>query len=211
MKIWQTEWWLSKIFPDLTWKIDTDRPEIYLTFDDGPIPEVTEFVLDQLGKYNAKATFFCVGENVKRNPDVFEKILTAGHTAANHTYNHLQGWKSPDDVYLDNIAKADQAMVSHTLYKSGGKIPFRPPYGKIKRSQIELLRNNYRIIMWSVLTKDYDPQMSPEKCLARSLALTEPGSVVVFHDSLKARRNMEYALPLFLKHFTEKGYVFREL
>ena len=211
MKIWQTEWWLSKIFPDLTWKVETSRKEIYLTFDDGPIPAVTEFVLEQLGKYNAKATFFCVGENVKRNPDVFEKILKAGHTAANHTYNHLQGWKTQDDDYLKNILTADQAMSSHSLYKIQGKILFRPPYGKIKRSQIALLKHNYRIVMWSVLTKDYDPMISPENCLTRSLALTEPGSVVVFHDSLKAQKNMEYVLPLFLKHFAEKGYVFRSL
>lgn len=178
---------------------------IYITFDDGPIPIVTPFVLETLKKFCAKATFFCIGDNIDKHPDIFEQIKTDGHTIGNHTYNHLKGWDTSDNEYLKNTLKC-QNLTKTCL--------FRPPYGRIKKSQIKLLRQHIpdvKIIMWDVLSGDFDLKLSPEKCLKNVLKHTEPGSIIVFHDSLKAKDRLEYVLPKALEIWTKQGYSFRVL
>ncbi len=193
---------LKKIFPNLIWDIKTYEKKIYLTFDDGPHPDITPGVLEMLDKYKAKATFFCVGDNVRKHPDTYELILARGHKVGNHSYSHKNGWKISNDDYFDDIEKADKLIRSNL---------FRPPYGRITPSQIKHLKKNYSIIMWSVLTYDYSKNVSKEQCLRNSIIKTKPGSIVVFHDSLKSANNLFYALPMFLKHFTDKGFVFSVL
>lgn len=184
------------------WQKKTGSKTVYLTFDDGPIPEVTEEILEILNRYSIKATFFCVGENVERNPLVFKKILDSGHITGNHTFNHLNGWKTDSKTYYENIYKCDQFHNSKL---------FRPPYGRIKPSQILKLKKTHQIIMWSVLSGDFDLKTSPEKCLENVIKYTKPGSIVVFHDSTKAKEKVLYALPLFIDHLIEKGYEFKTL
>ena len=193
---------LKKLFPNLIWDIETNEKEIYLTFDDGPHPEITPQVLDILDKYNAKATFFCVGDNVRKHPDTYELILNKGHKTGNHSYSHINGWKVSNDDYFDDIEKAGK-LIKPDL--------FRPPYGRITPSQIKVLKKKYSIIMWSILTYDYSKKVNKEQCLTNSIIKTKPGSIVVFHDSLKSANNLFYALPLFLKHFSDKGFVFKVL
>jgi peptidoglycan-N-acetylglucosamine deacetylase len=187
------------IFPHLTWKLSSNDKKIYLTFDDGPHPEITPEVLSILNSFQAKATFFCVGENVQKFESTYQKILMKGHRTGNHTHNHLNGWKTPSSDYFQNIDHCAQFVDSHL---------FRPPYGRIQPSHIPYLKMRYRIIMWSVLTGDYKPKIKPEQCLRRTLKQTRSGSIVVFHDSEKARENMLYTLPRFLTHFTNLGYSF---
>ncbi|MCP9768890.1 polysaccharide deacetylase family protein [Lacihabitans sp. LS3-19] len=193
------------LFPKYIWRIKTSEKKIYLTFDDGPIPEVTEWVLAELKKFGAKATFFCVGENIENNPAVFEKIIKSGHAIGNHTYNHLKGWETDDESYLNNFSFCQYAIEKNNLSHS---LLFRPPYGRIKKSQAKEILKSHKIVMWSVLTKDYDVKFSPEECLKRTINKTKPGSIVLFHDSLKAEKNMKYVLPNFLKHFYDLGYEF---
>jgi peptidoglycan/xylan/chitin deacetylase (PgdA/CDA1 family) len=200
---------LSLIFPSLEWTVPTTEKIIYLTFDDGPIPIVTDFVLDQLQKYNASATFFCVGDNVHKHPEVFKRIIDEGHGVGNHTFNHLNGWKNRNVDYFKNIKIADEAMKDEGLSITQ-KMLFRPPYGKITPSQISYLKSKYRIIMWDILTGDYDPTLTSEKCLERAMA-AKPGSIVIFHDSHKAEPNMRFALPKFLEHYTQRGFTFKSL
>jgi peptidoglycan/xylan/chitin deacetylase (PgdA/CDA1 family) len=194
---------LKKIFPDgLVWKIPTEANEIFLTFDDGPHPSITPFVLDQLSAYNAKATFFCIGENVKRYQNVYLQILDGGHATGNHTYNHLNGWKTSDDKYLENIAEAKKLI--------DGRL-FRPPYGRITRSQAHRLKPMFKIIMWDVVSGDFDTELPADKCLRNVIDNTVAGSIVVFHDSEKAFPRMEYALPRALDYFATKGFVMKAL
>jgi len=193
---------LKKLYPSLTWDKNPGNPCIYLTFDDGPIPIVTPFVLNILQQYNAKATFFCIGDNVNKHPDVFEQVKNAGHAIGNHTYNHLNGWKTPAEIYLENTEKADELL--HTSL-------FRPPYGRITRSQIKLLKSvkpEINIVMWDVLSGDFDINLSPEKCLNHVLKHTQSGSIVVFHDSLKAFDRLEYVLPKALEAWSKAGFEF---
>lgn len=201
---------LSLLFPSLEWKINTNKKEIFLTFDDGPVPQVTEFVLEQLEKYRAKATFFCVGDNIRKHPEIFKKIYKNGHSCGNHTFHHKNGWKTGDKEYFDNIAQCADVM-KREGYLPHGKQLFRPPYGKIKRSQIAQLKDDYRIIMWNVLTGDFNPDLDKEKCLQKALKYTQSGSIVIFHDSYKAEKNMAFALPRFLEFYSEKGYSFKAL
>ncbi len=203
MMFHRTPFFLPWIYPTLVWKISTEAKEIFLTFDDGPVPGPTEFVLDTLKKCSIKATFFVIGDNVRKHPEIYQRILHEGHVVGNHTFNHLKGWSYSDNEYLDNIKKCDQVM---------GFKPelFRPPYGRIKKSQINQL-SRYNIVMWDVLTSDYNNSLPPEKCLAGSIAATRSGSIVVFHDSLKAERNMTHALPRFIDHFLSKGFVFKSI
>jgi peptidoglycan/xylan/chitin deacetylase (PgdA/CDA1 family) len=183
--------------------------EIYLTFDDGPIPGPTEFVLDQLEKANAKATFFCIGDNVSKHPSIFQKVAGNGHRIANHTFSHLNGWSCNDREYVENIRHCREEFAKNGVGRDDVGL-FRPPYGRIKRSQIKLL-NEYTIVMWDVLTLDYAPNISAERCLRGSVNATRPGSIIVFHDSLKAEKNVTYALPRFLDHFASRGYSFKTL
>ena len=183
----------------LTWDIPGKSGKIFLTFDDGPIPEVTPKVLDILAQYEAKATFFCVGDNVAKHPEVYQQVLDAGHTTGNHTYHHLNGWKTSVEEYIHDVKKCS-TLVNSPL--------FRPPHGRIRPSAIKHLRKEYQIIMWSVLTGDYDKALAPGKVLQNALDHTTDGSIVVFHDSLKAADNLFFALPRFLEHFRNKGYCF---
>lgn len=187
---------------NLTWDIPGRPGEIFLTFDDGPISEITPGVLEILEQYNAKATFFCVGDNVSKHPGIYRQILDAGHATGNHTFHHLSGWKTPLENYLANIRQCRQLVNSPM---------FRPPYGRIKPSYISSIRQEYQIIMWSVLSGDFDQESSPEKVLNNVLQFTTDGSIVVFHDSIKAADRMFYALPRFLEYYTGKGYQFRTI
>jgi peptidoglycan/xylan/chitin deacetylase (PgdA/CDA1 family) len=191
----------SLVFPGLTWKFPSRNKELFLTFDDGPHPVVTPKVLNILDEYKAKATFFCVGENVQKHPETYARILERGHRTGNHTFNHLKGWKTEKTEYLDNIRKCDELIDSRL---------FRPPHGRITSKQARMVvSSGYQIIMWSVLTKDYRQNGNREKLLQKAIRHTKPGSVVVFHDSEKAAENMLWMLPGFLAYFSEKGFVFK--
>ncbi len=184
------------------WNIETREKVIYLTFDDGPTEEHTLWILNVLEQYRAHATFFCVGENVVRNPALFESILSNGHAVGNHTFNHMNGWKSSNEDYVANVMKAQEVIPSNL---------FRPPYGRIKRSQMQEIRQHFTMIFWSVLTGDFDQEITPARCLNNAVLNTRPGSIVVFHDNVKAWPNLRYALPSFLEHFSLQGFQFRVL
>ena len=187
---------LMRLFPDLIWQLshrDEVKKQIYLTFDDGPTPEVTPWVLEQLKKFNAKATFFCLGRNVDRYPEIYKQILSEGHAVGNHTYSHLKGSQTDNSEYFGDIELAG-SVIDSKLY--------RPPYGRFRRSQIRQIRKDYNIVMWDVLSQDYDSDINPEKCLSNVLKNVKAGSIVVFHDSLKARENLFYTLPVMLKKFS---------
>lgn len=190
---------IQSLFPNFTWRIPTKEKTIFLTFDDGPIPEVTPWVLEQLAAYNAKATFFCVGDNVKKHSSTFQAVLDQGHSVGNHTFNHLNGWTSENIPYFHNVRHCAH-LVNSSL--------FRPPYGKLKPSQAQFLQRHYRIIMWDVLSGDFDPNLSKEQCLSNVTDKVVPGSIVVFHDSLKAEEKLRYVLPKVLKRFAAEGYSF---
>ena len=205
MYLVKTPWLLKKLYPQLTWETNLSNRCIFLTFDDGPIPIVTPLVLNILQQYDAKATFFCIGDNIRKHPDEFQQVKKAGHTVGNHTYNHLKGWATPDKDYLENFLKAQ--VLTKTHY-------FRPPYGRIKRSQIKLLKQadpKLRIVMWNVLSGDFDQSLSPEKCLENVINNTRPGDIVLFHDSVKAFDRLQYALPRALEYWSRQGYEFRGL
>lgn len=202
-------WLFQKvIYPSLTWSRYGNEKVIYLTFDDGPIPELTEWVLDELSRFNAKATFFCVGDNVRKYSQIFNRILEENHSVGNHTFNHLNGWENMDLAYLKNLAECDEIMgqvsgVSTNL--------FRPPYGRIKKSQIKAVSPKKEIVMWDVLSGDFSQSISPQKCLEKSIKHTEKGSIIVFHDNLKAEKNLKYVLPKYLEHFANLGFRFETL
>lgn len=193
---------IQELFPNFSWSVPTDEKVIYLTFDDGPIPSVTPWVLETLAAWNAKATFFCVGGNVERYPEVFQQVVDAGHAIGNHTMNHLNGWNTDNIPYFHNVRHCA------TLTKS---VLFRPPYGKIRPRQAQFLQRHYRIVMWDVLSGDFDPTISAEQCYDNVVRHVEPGSIVVFHDSLKAEEKLRYALPLVLEYFAAQGYRFEKL
>ncbi len=189
---------VKTIFADFVWHIDTDIKEVYLTFDDGPIPGLTPWVLDVLADFNSKATFFCVGENVKKNRSIFDRIVREGHTIGNHTYNHLNGWNTENEVYLQNVAECDRYMETNL---------FRPPYGKMKPSQSSLIKSEKTVVMWDVLSGDFDLSITKEKCLTNVIENYSQGSVIVFHDNIKAEEKLKYVLPSFLEHLAENGFV----
>ncbi|MBP6549601.1 MAG: polysaccharide deacetylase family protein [Flavobacterium sp.] len=199
---------VKKIFSNLVWDVPNTENKIYLTFDDGPIPEITVWVLEELKKHDAKATFFCIGHNIEKHPEIFEKVINEGHSIGNHTFNHLNGWKTSTEEYLKNTFLCEEQILESKICNLKSKI-FRPPYGKIKPSQSKKLRRlGYKIIMWDVLSADYDTSISPEKCLENVLQNVSSGSIIVFHDSVKAFPNLEYTLPKALKYWTAKGFVF---
>jgi len=189
---------LRWLYPTLIWHRSRTEKRIFLTFDDGPIPDVTPFIINTLNNYGVKATFFCVGENIKKHPDLFDRLLENGHQIGNHTYNHLNGWKTSDDIYLQNVNQCEQLT---------GTSLFRPPYGRGRRSQYAKL-NRYRIIMWDVLSGDFDLKLPPEKCLSNVLKYTQNGSIIVFHDNIKAIPRVTYALPRAIEHWLAEGYEF---
>ncbi len=195
----KTPFFLRRLYPTLVWK-KPSKNSIYITFDDGPIPDVTPFVLKTLDEYNAKATFFCIGDNVRKYPEIYQSVLNGGHKVGNHTFNHLKGWVTDDDEYLENVSQCAEIVQSNL---------FRPPYGKIKKTQIKALQSRYpdmQVIMWDVLSGDFDQRLNPEKCLRQVISNTSPGSIIVFHDSLKAFNVLEYVLPRALKIWHKKGF-----
>mgnify|MGYP003578897253 CR=1 FL=1 len=203
----KTPSWVRLLFPRYLWRVATERKEVYLTFDDGPHPQITPWVLEELDKYKAKATFFCVGNNVATYNAVYQRILFEGHAVGNHTHTHKNGWKTDADTYLKDVAEA-AAYIDSAL--------FRPPYGKISRRQAKgmagaMSKQNARIVMWDVLSADFDQSISSEKCLQNVLKNTTAGSVIVFHDSEKAAAHLQFALPKVLKYLSRKGYRFARL
>ncbi len=204
MKYWKTgNRLLRAMYPRRIWQMDDAAKKIYLSFDDGPHPRITPWVLDLLRQYEAKASFFCIGKNVKEYPQVYEQLLREGHVAGNHTMQHLDGWKTGDAEYLDDV-QACSRWVDSKL--------FRPPYGKLTSFQSALLqRQQYHIIMWSVLSGDFDKTIDGARCWANVQANTRSGSIIVFHDSEKAYDRLTYALPRTLQTFTEQGYCFEAI
>lgn len=201
---------VQKFFPNYSWRVSTEKKEIYLTFDDGPVPEFTPWVLETLKKFNAKATFFCVGENIEKYPHIYRQIIEDNHSIGNHTFNHLQGWKTSTTKYIKNIIKAESYLKDAEKYQ-GIKL-FRPPHGRIKPVQARILRKKgYKIIMWDVLSGDFDQNLSKEECLQHTLKHINKGSIVVFHDSIKSFKNLDYVLPRVLEHFMQQGYTFKSL
>ena len=201
------------MFPNYVWDIATTNKELYLTFDDGPTPEVTNWTLDILKQYNAKATFFCIGANVEKNPDIFKSIIKDGHAIGNHTQNHIKGWKTKTKKYLKEVKDAQTRIFSNLKNLNTSKVTlFRPPYGQIKPKQgKKLIELGYQIIMWDVLSFDWEQDLSEEKCLENVISKSKEGSIIVFHDSVKASKNMMYALPKVLEIFSKKGYEFKSL
>ena len=198
----KTPWCLRKLYRGLLWRVSTEEKILYLSFDDGPHPVATPFVLEELGKYGAKATFFCIGKNVEAYPEIYRRILMEGHRVGNHTQDHLNGWKVDDRRYLENVRAAARRIDSDL---------FRPPYGRISALQSSLLRSppfNYSIIMWDVLSGDFDKTLTGERCARNVIRNSGPGSVVVFHDSEKAFERLREALPMMLKEFSVRGYRF---
>ena len=203
MKLYSAPFWIRVLYPkSLVWRVPTSRNEIFLTFDDGPVPEITPRVVNILKKYNVKATFFCVGENVHRYPELFDLLQKEGHAVGNHTYHHVKAWKTDYNVYLSEVEQCSRLVKSNL---------FRPPHGQINRKIARQLRKDYKIIMWSALTGDYDKNLSGVLCLANAINNTRPGAIIVFHDSLKASERMEYALPQYIEYCLEQGYTFGRL
>jgi hypothetical protein len=203
MYLIKTPFWLPAFYPKCTWKIPSKDKVIYISFDDGPHPEATPFVLGELKKYNAKATFFCIGNNVLKHPNVYESIFQNGHRVGNHTYDHLNGWKTETNIYIENI-KAAANLIDSNL--------FRPPYGRITKRQIRIIKATQdlpqQIIMWDVLSGDFDLNLNGEDCARNVIKHTKPGSIIVFHDSQKAWDRMSIALPIVLEYFSQLGYRF---
>jgi len=200
---------VKHIFNNWKWKFVTEEKVIYLTFDDGPTPKITEWVLNELKKYEAKATFFCVGKNVTKHPNLASAIVNDGHAIGNHTYNHIKGAHKTTDKYLADVIYAENTIQKITNIKPN---LFRPPYGKFKISQSKQLRKKgYKIIMWDVLSADFDNTITTEQCLHNVIKNTENGSVITFHDSKKAHGNLKFVLPKVLKYYSEKEYAFEKI
>ena len=218
MYLHKTNVLIRKMFPRFVWKQDTTEKVIYLTFDDGPTPEITNWTLNVLKQYNAKATFFCIGNNIEKHPKIFQDILNDDHAIGNHTHDHIKGWKTKTADYLKDITKT-QAVILNQMHESNSGARndvslklFRPPYGQITPKQgKKLIALGYKIIMWDVLSFDWSKTVKQENCLNNVLTKTTSGSIIVFHDSVKASKNMQYTLPQVLEHFSKNGYVFKAL
>lgn len=202
----KTNWFIKKIFSNYTWDVSNAGNTVYLTFDDGPIPEVTDWVLTELKKHGFKATFFSIGENITKYPEIFKKVISEEHSIGNHTYNHLNGWNTSTEDYIENVARCEEAISKNINQNLKSKL-FRPPYGKIKTAQSKAIQKlGYKIIMWDVLSADFDTKISREQCLDNVLSNVKPGSIIVFHDSVKAFKNLEYVLPKTLGFLKEKKF-----
>jgi peptidoglycan/xylan/chitin deacetylase (PgdA/CDA1 family) len=198
-------WIFKKLFSNYVWDIPNSENKVYLTFDDGPTLEITEWTLNQLKEYNAKATFFCIGDNVRKFPKIFQKVINEGHSIGNHTFNHLNGWETSTSDYIENVKLYE---IEHNKLNTEHCQLFRPPYGKIKPSQSKILRKlGYKIMMWDIISYDFDAKISKEQCLENVLKNVKTGSIIVFHDSKKAFKNLEYVLPRTLEFLKKKGYV----
>jgi peptidoglycan-N-acetylglucosamine deacetylase len=196
------------LYPSLTWRIPSNGKQLFLTFDDGPVPGPTEFVLDALRRFNIKATFFCIGDNIKKHPDIFKAIINAGHKVGNHTHNHLNGWKTARTSYVANVEDCNKQIAEHFPTDSANTRIFRPPYGRITRDQIRSL-TNFSIIMWDVLAIDYNDRLSATRCLKNTINATRTGSITVFHDSYKAEKNLTSVVPRYIEHFLSLGFEFK--
>ena len=205
MSYWaKSRFWMKWLFPNHVWNIKTNERKVYLTFDDGPTPEITNWVLEQLKSHNIKATFFCIGENIQKHPATFHQIIDEQHSIGNHTLNHLNGWNTNTKIYIENVKLCQFEIEKQQLSNSN---LFRPPYGKIKPSQSRILRKmGYKIIMWDIISYDFDTTISKEKCLENVLKNIENGSIIVFHDSIKSWENLEYVLPKTLSFLKENGF-----
>ena len=200
----KTPWWFKTLYPSFIWNVNTSEKILYLTFDDGPHPEATPFVLNELKKFDALATFFCIGKNVADHPDIYNRILKEGHSVGNHTYSHYNGWRVKNDVYLKDVLEASRYIDSSL---------FRPPYGKITLFQARQLPpvmkgSKVKVIMWDVVSGDFDEKVSKQKCLENVIFNSKQGSIIVFHDSEKTFSKIEYVLPKVLDFFAKKGYRF---
>jgi len=199
------------VYRNQIWSFSSRKRNIYLTFDDGPTPNITDWVLDILQQYNAQATFFCIGKNIENHPEIFKQIIADNHLIGNHSHNHLNGWNTNTEMYLENIKKTENTLQLFSFSTFQQKL-FRPPYGKIKPSQAKKLRKKgYKIVLWDVLSADFDQSISKATCLENVLKNTENGSIIVFHDSVKAESNLKYTLPKVLAHFSERGFIFRRI
>ncbi len=202
----KTPKWLQWIYSGLEWHGPRDRKVLYLTFDDGPIPDETPFILDTLASYGVKATFFCVGDNIRKHPALFREVVAAGHSTGNHTMHHVKGWGMETTKYLEDVRECDE-----WLKKEGGTPGlFRPPYGKATRGQLRTLKS-HRVIMWDVLSGDFDTSLSPGRCLDKTLRATRNGSIVLFHENVKAHDRVRYALPAYIETMQEQGFEFDAL
>lgn len=181
----------------MIWNVKDIEKSIYLTFDDGPHPTITQYVLDLLDKFNFKATFFCIGNNVEKYPEVYNEILKRGHQTANHTFNHQSGFKVGNDKYFENIEKCKEYVKSSY---------FRPPHGRLRYSQVSFLKDKYKIVMWTLLAEDWNQKMNVQSKLVKLIKNTKTGDIVVFHDSQKAQKNLEFILPGYLKFLSENGF-----
>lgn len=213
----------KSLFPDLVWDLPSKEKVLYLTFDDGPTPIVTDWTLDVLKQYNAKATFFCIGKNVNAHPFIFKRIIAEGHSVGNHTYNHIKGWKTNTKNYLKDIDEAQEVLnnqipnskfqdLKTAKRKSSIVNIFRPPYGQIRPKQAkQLIKLGYKVIMWNVLAKDWDASISEKKCLENVVSNASSGDIIVFHDSIKAKNNLQYTLPKVLEYYDKKGFEFKRI
>lgn len=199
--------WLPKLFKNYTWKVNTTEPIIYLTFDDGPDPKPTRFVLDTLLQYHAKATFFCVGENIQKHRKIAQEIINQGHVLANHTMNHLKGWQTSHDDYVKNTNKCQETLEEYSTSSL-----FRPPYGRITKRQTKSLKESgYEIIMWDLISYDYDDKIDINQALKQLIRNSKPGSIVVFHDSSKAWKQLKQMLPKYMHALSNQGYSFESI
>ena len=200
MFIEQVPGFVRNLFPKALWRMNPDEKAVYLTFDDGPIPVVTPWVVDLLGHYGIKATFFMVGDNVRKHPQEYKQVVDAGHRVGNHTFNHLKGLFTDTREYVENVEKAD-ALIHSNL--------FRPPHGMLRRSQYKELSKRYQFVMWDLVTRDYSKRMNGEEVLANVKKYVRNGSIITFHDSLRSEENLKYALPRAIEWLQEQGYEFK--
>lgn len=201
---------MKKVSRNLIWDVQTTAKEIFLTFDDGPIPGLTDYILRELEHFEAKATFFCVGDNIRKHPEIFQKVYKKGHAIGNHTFNHLKKWQADLNTYLENTEQCRKIIETYLPGKTPEQL-FRPPYGQVSPAAIRNLKKNYKIIMWDILTYDFDEYHTASESLTITIKHTRPGSIVVWHDNYKAEKKLKYMLPRYLEHFSALGYKFTKL